>query len=167
MAWRELFKLFFGKSKNKKVRDMERLVSSVRNVKDLEKGEPKDKIRDMLKKLVEYEFICLKHQPQLFYEYDKKEIKEYCLTCPLKTDSGFCKLGQLRYKLQKECLKGNVPDIFIGLVFGDFEKFLVFFCKQVEKENPLLASEIERMLGKETIRMIDWEKRISSRGLII
>ena len=77
-----------------------------------------DEIIGLLKKLVEYEMECIKHQPQLFDNPEAKLEDHACEKCPLnKKESELCELGEVRDKLRELFLAKRVPKIFEQLIF--------------------------------------------------
>jgi len=77
-----------------------------------------DEIIGLLKKLVEYEMECVKHQPHLFNNPAAEPDDFACEECPLnKKDCELCELGEVRSKLQELFTAKRVPKIFEQLIF--------------------------------------------------
>jgi len=85
----------------------------------------RDEITELLKKLVEYEMGCIKHQPQSFNKPRAAIDYNACRKCPLNREDYVCELGKVREKLQELFLSGKVPKIFEQLIFGiDIERLV-------------------------------------------
>jgi len=85
----------------------------------------RDEITELLKKLVEYEMGCIKHQPQSFNKPRAAIDYNACRKCPLNREDYVCELGKVREKLQELSLSGKVPKIFEQLIFGiDIERLV-------------------------------------------
>ena len=85
----------------------------------------RDEITELLKKLVEYEVECIKHQPQRLNKLRVRVNYNACKECPLNKEGEFCRLGEVREKLQELFLSGKVPKIFEQLIFGiDIERLV-------------------------------------------